>query len=85
VASAQSGVISTMKYPLDHGIDLMKADVKGHVVLHNAICAGMSHQGFWSCLCGCVPVCLYFYVHHMWFCKMVQKLGYFYFGFFLFL
>ena len=63
-----------MKYPLDHGVDLMKVDVKGHTVLHNVVCAGMSHQGFWSCLCGCVPVCLYFYVHHRWFCKMVQKL-----------
>ena len=54
MASTQSGVISTVKYPLDHGVDLMKADVKGHVVLHNAICAGMSHQGFlimlvWLC------------------------------------
>jgi len=85
VASAQSGVISTVKYPLDHGVDLMKADVKVHAVLHNVVCACMSHQGFWSCLCGCVPVCFYFYVHHRWFCKMVQKLVDFCLGFFLFL
>ena len=85
MASAQSGVISTVKYPLDHGVDLMKADVKGHAVLHNVVCVGMSHQCFWSCLCGGVPVCLYFYVHHRWFCKMVQKLVDFWLGFFLFL
>ena len=85
MASAQSGVISTVKYPLDHGVDLMKADAKGHVILHNAACARMSHQGFWSLLCGCVLVYLYFYVHHRWFCKMVQKLVDFCLGFFLFM
>ena len=85
MTSAQSGVISTMKYPLDHGVDIIKADVKGHVVLHNAVCAGMTHQGFWSCLCGCVLVCLYFYVHYRWFCKIVQKLVDFCLDFFLFL
>ena len=81
MASAQSGVISTVKYPLDHGVDLMKADVKGYAVLHNVVCAGMCHQG----LCGCVPLCLYFYVHHRWFCKMVQNLVDCCLGFFLFL
>ena len=64
VASAQSGVISIVKYLLDHGVSLMKADVKGHIVLHNAVCASMCDQGFLSCLCGCVPLYLYFYGHH---------------------
>ena len=40
MACTQSGVISTVKYPLDHGVDLMKVDVKGHTVLHNVVCAG---------------------------------------------
>ena len=64
MASAQSGVISTVKYLLDHGVGLMKADVKGHVVLHNDVCAGTRHQGFfvmlvWLCttlsLFLCIP------------------------------
>ena len=50
MVSAQSGVISTVKYLLDHGVGLMKADVKGHAVLHNDVCAGMSHQGFFVML-----------------------------------
>ena len=58
MASAQSGVISTVKFPLDHGVDLMKADVKGHVVLHNVVCVGMSHQGFLSCLCASLSLFL---------------------------
>jgi ankyrin repeat protein len=40
MASAQSGDISTVKYLLDHGGDLMKADAKGRTVLHHAVCAG---------------------------------------------
>ncbi|CAN6300036.1 unnamed protein product [Urochloa humidicola] len=38
--SAQSGDISTVKYLLDHGGDLMKADEKGCTVLHHAVCTG---------------------------------------------
>lgn len=44
MASAQSGDISTVKYLLDHGADLMKADAKGRTVLHHAVCAGLSYQ-----------------------------------------
>ncbi|XP_066387332.1 uncharacterized protein [Miscanthus floridulus] len=40
MASAQSSDISTVKYLLDHGADLMKADAKGCTVLHHAVCAG---------------------------------------------
>ncbi|KAL6906336.1 hypothetical protein ACP4OV_003937 [Aristida adscensionis] len=40
MCSAQSGDISTVKYLLDHGGDLMKADAKGRTVLHHAVCAG---------------------------------------------
>ncbi|KAM0903280.1 hypothetical protein ACQ4PT_018722 [Festuca glaucescens] len=38
--SAQSGDVSMVKYFLDHGADLMKADVKGRTVLHHAVAAG---------------------------------------------
>ncbi|KAL6643632.1 hypothetical protein ACP70R_018398 [Stipagrostis hirtigluma subsp. patula] len=40
MASAQSGDVSTVKYFLDHGGDLLKADVKGRSVLHHALCTG---------------------------------------------
>ncbi|WVZ57747.1 hypothetical protein U9M48_008092 [Paspalum notatum var. saurae] len=40
MASAQSDDISTVKYLLDHGADLMKADIKGCTVLHHAVSAG---------------------------------------------
>ncbi|KAJ1296135.1 hypothetical protein BS78_01G276200 [Paspalum vaginatum] len=40
MASAQSGDVSTVKYLLDHGADLMKADLKGRTVLHHAVSAG---------------------------------------------
>uniref|UniRef100_A0A0A9GNP5 Uncharacterized protein n=1 Tax=Arundo donax TaxID=35708 RepID=A0A0A9GNP5_ARUDO len=40
MASAQSGDVSTVKYFLDHGGDLMKADAKGRTVLHHAASIG---------------------------------------------
>ncbi|KAL6842026.1 hypothetical protein ACP4OV_028005 [Aristida adscensionis] len=40
MASAQSGDLSTMKYFLEHGGDLLQADGKGRSVLHHAVCAG---------------------------------------------
>uniref|UniRef100_A0A0A9H1R3 Serine/threonine-protein kinase BSK1-like TPR repeats domain-containing protein n=1 Tax=Arundo donax TaxID=35708 RepID=A0A0A9H1R3_ARUDO len=40
MSAAQSGDVSTVKYLLDHGADLMKADTKGRTVLHHAVCAG---------------------------------------------
>ncbi|CAL4932429.1 unnamed protein product [Urochloa decumbens] len=42
MASAQSGDISTVKYLLDHGGDLMKADERGRTALHYAVCTGSS-------------------------------------------
>ncbi|KAF8661099.1 hypothetical protein HU200_011484 [Digitaria exilis] len=38
--SAYSGDVCTVKYFLDHGGDLMKADGKGRSVLHYAVCGG---------------------------------------------
>ncbi|KAM3328934.1 hypothetical protein ACQJBY_026184 [Aegilops geniculata] len=38
--SAQSGHVSTVKYFLDHGGDLVKGDNKGRTVLHHAVCIG---------------------------------------------
>lgn len=46
MASAQSGDVATVKYLLDHGADLKKADTKGRTVLHHAVCAGLCHQYF---------------------------------------
>ncbi|KAL6643630.1 hypothetical protein ACP70R_018396 [Stipagrostis hirtigluma subsp. patula] len=40
MASAQSGDVSTVNYFLDHGGDVLKADVKGRSVLHHAVCTG---------------------------------------------
>ncbi|RLM61898.1 hypothetical protein C2845_PM14G11420 [Panicum miliaceum] len=40
MAAAQSGDVSTVKYLLDRGGDLMKADEKGRTVLHHAACTG---------------------------------------------
>ncbi|CAL5002148.1 unnamed protein product [Urochloa decumbens] len=40
MASAQSGDVSTVKYLLDRGGNLMKADDKGRTVLHHAACTG---------------------------------------------
>uniref|UniRef100_A0ACD5VY59 Uncharacterized protein n=1 Tax=Avena sativa TaxID=4498 RepID=A0ACD5VY59_AVESA len=40
MASAQSGDVPTVKYFLDHGGDLMKADGKGRTVLHHAAGTG---------------------------------------------
>ena len=40
--SAQSGDVSTVKYLLDHGGDLTKANAKGRTVLHHAACLGSS-------------------------------------------
>uniref|UniRef100_A0A0A9BVG4 Uncharacterized protein n=1 Tax=Arundo donax TaxID=35708 RepID=A0A0A9BVG4_ARUDO len=40
MASAQSGDVSTVKYFLDCGGDLMKSDEKGRTVLHHAACTG---------------------------------------------
>ncbi|KQK02964.1 hypothetical protein BRADI_2g04680v3 [Brachypodium distachyon] len=40
MVSAQSGDVPTVKYLLDHGGDLMKADGKGQTVLHHAAFAG---------------------------------------------
>jgi hypothetical protein len=40
MAAAQSGDVSTVKYFLDHGGDLMKSDEKGRTVLHYAVCTG---------------------------------------------
>ncbi|VAH58376.1 unnamed protein product [Triticum turgidum subsp. durum] len=37
---AQSGHVSTVKYFLDHGGDLVKGDNKGQTVLHHAMCIG---------------------------------------------
>ncbi|PVH36914.1 hypothetical protein PAHAL_6G197200 [Panicum hallii] len=42
MASAQSGDLSTVKYFLDHGGDLIKADEKGGTVLHHAAFTGSS-------------------------------------------
>ncbi|CAL4915727.1 unnamed protein product [Urochloa decumbens] len=42
MTSAQSGDISTVKYLLDHGGDLMKADERGRTALHYAVCTGSS-------------------------------------------
>jgi hypothetical protein len=42
MASAQSGDLSTVKYFLDHGGDLIKADEKGGTVLHHAAFTGYS-------------------------------------------
>ena len=36
MVSAQSGDVATVKYFLDHGGDLVKADDKGRTVLHHA-------------------------------------------------
>ncbi|PUZ39972.1 hypothetical protein GQ55_9G386400 [Panicum hallii var. hallii] len=44
MASAQSGDISTVKYLLDHGGDIMKPDAKGRTVLHHAVCSGFSRS-----------------------------------------
>jgi hypothetical protein len=41
MASAQSGDISTVKYLLDHGGDIMKPDAKGRTVLHHAVCSAL--------------------------------------------
>nr|CAB3480942.1 unnamed protein product [Digitaria exilis] len=43
MTAAQSGDVSTVKYLLDHGADLMKADDKGRTVLHHA--AGSTKLG----------------------------------------
>ncbi|CAM0879796.1 unnamed protein product [Alopecurus aequalis] len=40
MVSAQSGDVPTVKYFLDHGGDLMKADDKGRTVLHHAVSLG---------------------------------------------
>ena len=40
MTAAQSGDVSTVKYLLDRGGDLMKADEKGRTVLHHAACTG---------------------------------------------
>ncbi|CAL5012371.1 unnamed protein product [Urochloa decumbens] len=40
MAAAQSGDLSTVKYLLDRGGDLLKADDKGRTVLHHAACSG---------------------------------------------
>jgi ankyrin repeat protein len=40
LSAAQSGDVSTVKYLLDRGADLMKADNKGRCVLHHAACTG---------------------------------------------
>ncbi|TKW10271.1 hypothetical protein SEVIR_6G151500v4 [Setaria viridis] len=40
MTAAQSGDVSTVKYLLDRGGDLMKADDKGRTVLHHAACSG---------------------------------------------
>jgi ankyrin repeat protein len=40
MSAAQSGDVSTVKYLLDCGGDLMKADDKGRCVLHHAACTG---------------------------------------------
>ncbi|TKW24618.2 hypothetical protein SEVIR_3G061122v4 [Setaria viridis] len=40
MASAQSGDVSTVKYLLDHGGELMKSDEKGCTVLHHAAFTG---------------------------------------------
>ncbi|GJN20194.1 hypothetical protein PR202_gb07540 [Eleusine coracana subsp. coracana] len=40
MSAAQSGDLSTVKYFLDHGGDLMKTDEKGRTVLHHAACSG---------------------------------------------
>ncbi|CAO2210919.1 unnamed protein product [Urochloa humidicola] len=40
MTAAQSGDVSTVKYLLDCGGDLMKADDKGRTVLHHAACTG---------------------------------------------
>ncbi|VAH74060.1 unnamed protein product [Triticum turgidum subsp. durum] len=37
MVSAQSGDVATVKYFLDHGGDLVKADDKGRTVLHHAV------------------------------------------------
>jgi hypothetical protein len=50
MASAQSGDISTVKYLLDHGANLMKADAKGRTVLHHAVSVGLCHHGFFFCI-----------------------------------
>ncbi|KAL6642640.1 hypothetical protein ACP70R_020821 [Stipagrostis hirtigluma subsp. patula] len=42
MTSAQSGDVSTVKYLLDQGGDLMKTDAKGRTVLHHAVCTGSS-------------------------------------------
>ena len=42
MVAAQSGDVPTVKYLLDHGGDLMKADDKGRTVLHHAASAGAS-------------------------------------------
>ncbi|XP_039854048.1 ankyrin-1-like isoform X2 [Panicum virgatum] len=40
MTAAQSGDVSTVKYLLDRGGDIMKADEKGRTVLHHAACTG---------------------------------------------
>jgi len=40
MTAAQSGDVSTVKYLLDRGGDLMKADEKGRTVVHHAACTG---------------------------------------------
>jgi hypothetical protein len=38
-----------VKYLLDHGANLMKADAKGRTVLHHAVSVGLCHHGFFFC------------------------------------
>ncbi|GJM91554.1 hypothetical protein PR202_ga07936 [Eleusine coracana subsp. coracana] len=40
MSAVQFGDLSTVKYFLEHGGDLMKADEKGRTVLHHAACSG---------------------------------------------
>ena len=55
MASGQSGDVPTVRFFLDHGGDLLKADEKGRTVLHHAVAAGCSPDTQLLCI-----VLLYF-------------------------
>ena len=46
MTAAQSGDVPTVKYFLDRGGDLMKADDKGRTVLHHAAGTGASPHAY---------------------------------------
>lgn len=73
MCAAQSGDLSTVKYFLDHGGDLMKSDEKGRTVLHHAACSGcpLCHRcTFHLCL---VILCLFYCLSFMDSSRLLQE------------